>query len=235
VPSIPAMARLLISFSAILAVLAALYYSAKSSPEVKPALLRPGRNNTALFISNGEYGLANTVLSTSHSLAKNYPDVEVHYASFPSFRKRVERLSNMIASASEEVEGKFRRPTLQPITFHELQSAPSFADAIKKLGYENIEKIIARPGLEGVQITAKFIQLILIPWEAEEYLRLYNEIMPLIETVDPAVVVLDATFAPAVNAVKSARRKRVIVNPNALAEQFARNQPYGAMLWKYPA
>jgi len=55
----------------------------------------PGRNNTVLFLSNSEHGLANVLLAASHAILVEHGDLEVHFASFGKLAKHVSKFLNL--------------------------------------------------------------------------------------------------------------------------------------------
>ncbi|KAM5368046.1 hypothetical protein ACJZ2D_009650 [Fusarium nematophilum] len=104
-----------------------------------------GKNGTVLFISNSEHGLSNVHLATSSALLENYQDLDVHYASFPSVRGKLERISSF---------ARGRTPGARDIVFHELKGL-TFAQAIMKEG----RSFISPPGRAGIASLAEHIQL----------------------------------------------------------------------------
>lgn len=66
-----------------------------------------------------------------------------------------------------------------------------------------------------------------MPWNGSEYYGLYDELLRIIDEVDPALVVLDPQFGPALDATKNRNRKHAVVSPNSLRDNFAQIQPYG--------
>lgn len=60
----------------------------------------PGRNNTILFLSNGDSGMANVVLAASHSLLVEHGDLEVHYGTFKKFEKPIQNINRWAATTS---------------------------------------------------------------------------------------------------------------------------------------
>jgi hypothetical protein len=57
----------------------------------------------------------------------------------------------------------------------------------------------------------------------------------VIDKVDPAVVVLDTVFIPAIEATREKNRQYAVITPNQVIDNFITVQPYGSMFWKYPA
>ena len=67
-----------------------------------------------LFMTNSEHGAANVHLAVSYEILTQYPDVEVHFLSFPGLEKQVRAVSTQ---ASETVPGAAK---VAPIIFHTL-------------------------------------------------------------------------------------------------------------------
>jgi hypothetical protein len=180
----------------------------------------PGRNNTVLFMSNAEHGLANVLLATSHALITEHQYIETHFATFPS-------LAADIATISKS------SPKPNPITFHPFKGQ-TYGDALGAQGHAVHESINA-PGLSGLALLCNNIQKFLMPWSAEEYLSLYHESLKVMDEVNPVIVAIDPLFGPGMDAVRATGRNHVIVSPNSLKDNFADKQPFLSMLWKYPA
>lgn len=182
-----------------------------------------GRNKTVLFLTNADEGLSNVHVATTYSLLENYPDIEVHYASFAKARKKVEWATSF---------ARKKTPAARDVVFHELHGL-SMVDALNKRGY-NLSTCMQPPGMAGIGKFARDVQLFVAPWGAEEHLDLYRQMGALIDEVDPAVVVLDYLFRPALDATWDKNRLHAIVTPNPLVDSFLEVQPWGGMLWKYP-
>ncbi|KAH7245301.1 hypothetical protein BKA59DRAFT_526878 [Fusarium tricinctum] len=180
-----------------------------------------GRNKTVLFITNSEHGLSNVHLATASALLENYPDIEVHFASFPSVKQKLDRISPFARRQS---------PGAKDITFHGLTGL-TFAQAIVKEG----RSFISPPGWRGIASLAEHIQLWISPWTFEDHVYLYEELGSIIDDVEPAVVVLDSWFRPAIDVTRKKNRQHAFVTPNTLVDHFLGLQPLWLRLWKYPA
>ncbi|WZH43095.1 uncharacterized protein QYS62_004097 [Fusarium acuminatum] len=73
-----------------------------------------GRNGTALFLVNEQHGLSNVHVATASALLENYPDIEVHFASFPRLKAKLERIKQLAQKTNSEAR----------IAFHRLQGFP---------------------------------------------------------------------------------------------------------------
>lgn len=90
------------------------------------------------------------------------------------------------------------------------------------------------PGWKGVDQFAEIMRVAWLPWTPEETYTIYQEVTRIIEDVDPAVVVLDPTLRPSVDATRRSNRRYMHIVPNPLADFFPMEQPWGAAFWKYP-
>ncbi|KAF5667262.1 2-hydroxyacylsphingosine 1-beta-galactosyltransferase [Fusarium heterosporum] len=189
-----------------------------------PSLHQPyiqGRNKTVLFITNSEHGLSNVHLATASALLENHADIQVHFASFPGVKQKLERISS---SAQRQFLGA------RDITFHGLTGL-TFAQAIVKEG----RSFISPPGWRGIASLAEHIQLWISPWTFEDHIYLYQELEGIIEEVNPAVIVLDSWFRPAIDITRKKNRQHAFVTPNTLVDHFLGVQPLWVRFWKFPA
>lgn len=135
-----------------------------------------GRKNVVLFVTSAHDGFANVHLATSHALSEKYPDLEVHYASFPDLKPKVDRVSAEHASS-------------RPVVWHELPPPDVMTAYLRYFG--SIAGLMNVPGIKGAKRFVKDIQTAVAPWTAEEHWKIYKTIFDVIQEVDPAVVVLD--------------------------------------------
>ncbi|VTT64519.1 unnamed protein product [Fusarium fujikuroi] len=180
-----------------------------------------GRNKTVLFLTNSEHGLSNVHLATASAILENYPDIEVHFASFPTIEQKLERITSF---------AKIKSPHAKSIVFHGFTGL-TFVQAIAKEG----RSFISPPGWRGIGTLAKHIQLWISPWTFEDHVHLYKEIGGIIDEVDPAIIVLDSWFRPAIDATRKRNRQHAFITPNTLIDHFLGVQPLWARFWKYPA
>jgi hypothetical protein len=199
-----------------------LFFSRKSSaPHFGQPRRFPGRNNTVLFLTDSHAGNSNVHVAASHALLLEFPDLEIHFASFPKLEKTITATSEFAVQ---------QKPSTTPIIFHPLEGK-SFTEA---LGY-SIEDAIQRPGLGGIDSFCSNMQRFLMPWTASDYLALYEHIMGVLDEIDPIVVIVDSLLSPALDATRAQGRNHVTLSPNSLKDNFASMQPWGSMFWKYPA
>ncbi|KAH6975659.1 hypothetical protein EDB80DRAFT_727887 [Ilyonectria destructans] len=213
--------RILLASSALIALLA--FFFSQGDVSDHPPYIQ-GRNKTVLFLVNIEPGLSNAHVATASSLLENHPDIEVHFASFPKLGKKLQRIS---AFARTKTAGA------QDVIFHELKS-PSYGDAIAAAG-KTILNIPHPPGVAGIAHLCRDMLIWISPWTVEDHMAVYEELTGIIHEVDPAVVVLDTLFRPAIDATRDNNRHHAIITPNTVIDNFLADQPHGSMFWKYPA
>ncbi|KAM0246056.1 hypothetical protein ACHAP5_005027 [Fusarium lateritium] len=182
-----------------------------------------GRNGTVLFLVNEQHGLSNVHVATASALLENYPAIEVHFASFPRLKTKLERITQFAQKTNPKAH----------IVFHQLQG-PSMSDAHHNAG-RSVMDFPHSPGVSGISHFCKELQFLICPWSAKEHFAIYNELKTLIDEVDPAVIVLDTVLIPAIEATREKKRLYAAITPNQVIDNFITQQPYGSILWKYPA
>ncbi|SPO06230.1 uncharacterized protein DNG_08919 [Cephalotrichum gorgonifer] len=183
-----------------------------------------GKNNTVLFLSNSNLGYSNVHLATAFALLEKHPSVKIHYGMFEKLRPRVERVSEY---------GKRANPAAQPISIHLLHSE-EYIVALKTRGVDPESSLITGPGWAGGAFFHRNFRWVLSPWLQEDHLDIYRDCADLINTIDPAVVVLDPILRPAIEATQDADRLYAVLSPNTF-ETFLKYQPWAKWLWKFPA
>ncbi|RSL61361.1 hypothetical protein CEP51_013641 [Fusarium floridanum] len=189
-----------------------------STPPLSP--LNFGRKNVVLFVTTAHNGFSNVHLATSHALLEKYPDLQVHYASFPDLKPKVDRVSA-------------EHPNSKPVIWHELPG-PGIMETYTRY-FEAVSGIINVPGLKGIERFVKDVQTVVAPWTVEEHWRLYETTFDVIKEVDPAVVILDRLFKPGIEATQDLNYKHVVIQPNSIIDALAHKEPRGAMFWKIPS
>lgn len=189
-----------------------------------------GRNNTALFIVIPHHGLSNVHLATADALLERYPNIKLEFASFPELQGKVDRITDW---------GQRRNNSAKPIGFHTVSGRPYNDVAAARLAarrntIDATEVVVTSRGLAGITKVAKDFAFYVAPWPAEEHFEIYQYVKDIIDKVDPAVVVLDTLFAPAMDAAREGNRLQAIITPNTLIDNFPGEQPWGGMFWKYP-
>lgn len=184
-----------------------------------------GKNNTALFVVLPHNGLSNVHLATAQALMERHPQIKMQFLSFADIESKVRRISE---------SGLAKSLQAQPIDFRLLPGRNYDDLMVERVGSVGIEGIVTLPGLKGIDKFCEDMQLYVSPWPAEEHYEIYLAISKAIDEIDPAVVVLDSLFAPAIDAAKEKKRLRATISPNTIIDTFAADQPWGGMFWKYP-
>ena len=220
--------RISLVLVALVGILIALQQQLKAPPE--PREYVRGRNNTVLYIVNEHPGLSNVHVATAQSLLQHHTEIEVHFASFKKLNSTLARISSFV---------KNHDPSAKEIIFHPLAGVSYYA------AFENYPQIecdddgkigaISKPGLEGIKRIAGDMQIYLDPWQEEDHLTHFHQLSGLIDEIDPAVVVLDTIFFPAIEATRAKNRLHAFITPNIVIDNFPGEQPWLGMLWKYPA
>lgn len=73
-----------------------------------------------------------------------------------------------------------------------------------------------------------------MPWDPEEVVDLYAQVVSIIKEVDPDLTVIDPLYLPALTAAFNLEVKWMVLAPNTIKDFAVPSQPYGAALWKYP-
>lgn len=73
-----------------------------------------------------------------------------------------------------------------------------------------------------------------MPWEPEELVDIYNQVVNIIEEVNPDLTIVDPLQLAALTAVHKLQMKWTVLAPNTIKDFAASCQPYGAAMWKYP-
>ncbi|KAL6870391.1 family 1 glycosyltransferase [Trichoderma novae-zelandiae] len=204
---------------AILGALVAVFLARQSTQEDE--VLVSGRNNTVLFLTDSHHGLCNAHLATVSALIENHPSLEVHYASFAAIASDIERITEIAKTVNPEAK----------IHWHQFDG-PAMVDELRAMG--GVQKLVTPPGLAGLKVFAEMVGLFMTAWSNEAHLSLYHQTADAIRRIDPAVVVLDSMFRPAIDASVNLNRTRAYITPNALTDLLAPVQPKGAHFWKYP-
>jgi hypothetical protein len=216
--------RLLLVGAVLVASLAFFFASHQGGSEVVIPHYIQGRNKTVLMLANQEHGLSNVHIATAYALLENYPDIEVHYASFPSKAKKIERVSQY---------ARKKNPAAKDIVFHPI-AGPTFEDVAYEDG-RNIEWLMHPPGFGGLGKFVRNLPYFVAPWDVESYYGIYKQVCDLIDEIDPAIVVMEPLFLPGQDAAADKQRLRAMISPNTLVDTFLPNQGLLKMLYKYPA
>lgn len=215
--------RFLFTIPTALAIFAIVLYP-KLSPTAEPVMRVHGRMNTVLFLTTEATGLSNVHLAAASALLEHYPDVEVHYASFPKLASKISRISASALASN---------PSAMPIQWHEIPGTPFLSEFEKHFG--DVESMIIGTGTADYAKKIRDLVFSLAPWDAQDHWDMYTALNSLINDIDPAIVVLDNMLAPATDLAAHSDRRFLSLVPNGLLELIAADQPRGAVAWKYPA
>ncbi|KAL4780291.1 hypothetical protein BJX76DRAFT_338304 [Aspergillus varians] len=212
--------------AALVGALASLWISNPDPDPEPPAPKISGRNNTVLYLTDSSSGLSNNHIASAFALLESRPDIQIYWGSFgsPPIEPRLQR----VFQAAE-----LRNPNVIPISFHDL-GATSTLDVLRRK-YGTLDKFITDHGLKGYDKMLPIMETILMPWKITQYFALFQKTMKLIDSVDPAVIVVDGLPLPFVDAARDSNRLFAVLNPNVLVNVIGHCQPRGEMFWKYPA
>lgn len=222
----------LLRFSSAVALLAVMFgtfrfWAVDRQPVEFGIPIRGQNDRTILFFALAESGQINVQLATSQALLEKHPDLAIHFASFSPIRQKVSHVSSFVRN---------RTPSAKELAFHELPGPDRMAAMHRQMnGTGALECLAHPPGARGAALLAQQLELALWPWSGEEHTAIYQRCIDIVEEIDPALVVIDFAFRPAIDAVEHLNRHHAIISPLALADIFGSQQPYGAALWKYPA
>ncbi|KAI1357348.1 hypothetical protein F5Y08DRAFT_333939 [Xylaria arbuscula] len=186
--------------------------------------IRQGRNNTVLFLANSEHGLSNVHVATAYALLEQHPEVEVHYASFPSMGRKLDRVSRRAQQIN---------PSARSIVYHELPEELRVTSTAIRSG-RSPANLVHAPGLASIKTVTTMMPWIISVWPGEEHMALFEKTAEVIEEVDPSLIVLEAFLRPSIHAAWNSSRLHAMLSPLTPIDHFPLYQPYGSWLWKYP-
>ncbi|KAF5856863.1 hypothetical protein ETB97_006650 [Aspergillus alliaceus] len=178
--------------------------------------------STILFLTFSELGQATLPLAVAHEfiIRSSY---DVHIGSFAQLEPAVSHLNARAATLA---------PATNTATFHPITGTPM----VQTLSALNMATESFRThdiGFQGALRAFKNIfPSLTAPWDGPQYLEIYQDCVTLIQTVQPAIVVLDPIFLQAVEACRMLGQRYVALSPNTFKELLV--QPRLAGLWKYP-
>jgi len=187
-----------------------------------------------LFVTNAESGQANTILAMALE-ALTRPHVEVHIASFPILKQRVERLSQKLNFHALDGKDLLEALTSTPQGLLEdnLSHPPtrkSFAPYGRSLG-------LIMSGWDG-ECTFRSLSgcgwYLIAPTFDPAYMRIYDSIVKVIEELNPGLVIVDSLLNPGLDACHSLNRKFVLNSPNCPIDVARTQQPWLKGFWYYP-
>lgn len=104
----------------------------------------------------------------------------------------------------------------------------------RQFGSEIMVQFRHAQGEKGAKQLYKIAQPSLSPWTSDEYVRIYNETLRIIDEVDSALVGLNFAFHPAIDATHKRNRLHTFLTPTSLIDMLPMIQPQLSVLWKYP-
>lgn len=188
-----------------------------------------GQNETVLFLSLAESGQINVQLATCQALLERHPNIKIHIASFSGMADKVAQVSSY---------GLQKSPSAHAITFHEIPGTGRITSMMRQLGCKGdsvVDCLMHAPGARGIDHLASQLEFAIWAWPGQEHEAIYEHIKGLIQQIDPAVVIVDQAFRPALDATHALNWNQIIITPLALADLFSTIQPYLSVFWKYPS
>lgn len=168
-----------------------------------------------LFLTSPEHGQSNVALAVAEEFLHR-GEFEVHIASF-------EELSARVQAINDKVEYD------QVIHFHPI-AGPSLSEIVTR----TTPNICHRPGLAGTRDACNIINISVVGWKPDEYIRSYRSSLEILKDVRPVVVVVDPLLHLGLDAARSIDTRIVILWPVPLKDIVVTIQPKAGLLWKYP-
>jgi hypothetical protein len=72
------------------------------------------------------------------------------------------------------------------------------------------------------------------PWRAEQFLSVFQNVVRVLDEVDPDIVAVDNFFGPGITACHNLGREWIVLSPNTLLDYVISRQPNAAGMWRYP-
>jgi len=176
-------------------------------PSTKESSASEGRR--VLFMTNAEAGQANVCLATAYSLQEL--GAEVHFASFARLRENV-------------------TTTLPGVHFHELRGKDmkDLWSEDPNLGQQN------SPTIWNIGRFFRTIFRSIFPWSGPEFVEIYKSVIEILETIEPAMCVIDPALNPALTACQAVDQPFIILSPNTIKDFALGAQPAWDQFAKYP-
>ena len=187
-----------------------------------------------LFVTNSEIGQANTILAMALE-ATTRPNLEVHIASFPVLKRRIEKLSPKINF--HPLDGK---AMVEMASVHNL-SEETFSHPPTTKSWEpyGLTFSVILTGWDG-ECTSRF--LLLPVWAVIDvrrlpglaYVRICESIKKIIQGINPDIIVIDSLFNAGFDACYSLNRRFVMNSPNTPTDIERFQLPWLKGFWYYP-
>ncbi|RAK79081.1 UDP-Glycosyltransferase/glycogen phosphorylase [Aspergillus fijiensis CBS 313.89] len=181
----------------------------------------PTQRPRVLFLANSEHGQTNLILALSHELLVR-GDTDVHIASFPTLKPRIEKL---LVDNNLDSDGVRSR-----IHFHPL-NGPSNSEAFARTGKRTI---CHPPGYQGALKGFKSLFEEIWAWNEEEYLQVYDSCLETVLAIEPSVVLVDCFFPQGRDAAYNAGHQAIVLYTTSLSHVVYGLQPFAGWAWKFP-
>ena len=186
-----------------------------------------------LFVTNSESGQANTILAMALE-ATIRPHVEVHLASFPALKRRVERLSPKVNFHPLDGKGLLETIAARGLA-EEMHPHPPTTKS-----YEPYGRMLALlvTGWDGECAFYFLLQMWVVTdmrrLFGSAYVRLCDSIKGIIEELNPDLVVVDSLLNAGFDACHFLNRRFVTSSPNTPMDIARAHQPWLKGVWYYP-
>ncbi|EAW14022.1 glycosyltransferase family 1 protein [Aspergillus clavatus NRRL 1] len=176
---------------------------------------------TILFLTNSELGQASVILAVAHEFLLR-PEYDVHIGSFPALSPSIQSLNTQAQASTQHIA-----------TFHPL-SGQAMKDAYTdKLGGADTFAVHDIGWKGALHAYRSVLVHAMAPWSGREYMALCLECLHVVRDLQPAAVVVDPLFAPALDACRVAGCAYIVLSPNTVKDHVV--QPGLANLWQFPA
>jgi len=186
---------------------------------------------TVVFLTNCESGQCNVHVATASSILLQHENVNVHFISFIDITDTIRSTEHLLASISG-----------RPKTIH-LHVLPGFTHAQAIICQFPFQPDVSHGwGFWEALRFYKTLPHMVMSLDGPEYVNHFKNTVTALQSIfataggkDDVVCVVDTLFLPAMDAVRHLGATLCLLSPNTLKELILPLQPYGAMLWKYPA
>jgi len=186
-----------------------------------------------LFATNSESGQANTILAMALE-ATTRPHVEIHVASFPALKRRVESLSPKIDFHPLDGKSIFETAAARGLSEDRFPHPPT-TKSYKPYGQSFV---IALTGWDG-ECASCFLLRVWVVTDVRRlpgsaYVRICDSIKKIIEGINPDIVVVDSLFNPGFDACYSLNCRFVMSTSNTPMDIERFQLPWLKGFWYYP-
>lgn len=170
---------------------------------------------TILFLTSSEHGQSNVALAVAEEFLHR-GEFEVHIASFRELSARVQAIND--------------KPKYDQVIHFQPIAGPSLSEIVTR----TTPDICHPPGLAGTLDACNIINISVLGWTPEEYIRSYRSCLEILKDVRPVVVVADPLLHLGLDAARSIDVRIVILWPVPLKDVVVTVQPRAGIFWKYP-